>query len=104
MKASLTSTTNSINPVIFCNYTLEQFSPAMEHVIQEQWVSLTAAQSSWTPSDSNQNLLKLKTFSKSLEDLTSETLYSKWKRARNRSLNQPPSAGRNLIRYRHQGQ
>ena len=29
-----------------------------------------------------QNLLRLKTFSKSLEDLTSETLYSKWKRGR----------------------
>lgn len=45
------------------------------------------------PEDSEvQNLLRLKTFSKSLEDLTSETLYSKWKRARAASPtgNKPP--------------
>ena len=41
--------------------------------------------------DRNINIEKLRTFSKSLENLTSETLYSKWKRARGQGINRSAS-------------
>ena len=41
--------------------------------------------------DRNINIQKLRTFSRSLENLTSETLYSKWKRARGQGINRSAS-------------
>lgn len=55
------------------------FMNAMERVVLRRQVSEFSGQS--TPMPDN-NLLRLKRISQSFDDLTSETLYSKWKKAR----------------------